>query len=271
MTTAPSSTRRTGSCARSSTASSSSGSVASTFVPQSDDELRRLGRSLGPARAGPRAARDLATECPRGPSPAREAVLPPAADCRGRLPGRRRPTDARCGPPTAGGARLRRPGRSPAPYRGSDQRSHAARGHPADAAAGHAGLVRRRSGAGCGHGWIPAGQRRTRGDARGTCGCCATKAPRRSGWPRCSRRAGLPLSSCVRAPEAVTMFGDDAELVPREPRRRSRPRCSPGVARHDDPVVAAEACPGHAPSRAGPGGDCRHRRPAARPSGWARL
>ncbi len=44
----------------------------------------------------------------------------------------------------------------------------------------------------------------------------------------------------LRAPEAVTMFGDDAELVPRS-REPLETEVLAGVARHDDPVAAAEA------------------------------
>jgi glutamate-ammonia-ligase adenylyltransferase len=43
----------------------------------------------------------------------------------------------------------------------------------------------------------------------------------------------------LRAPEAVTMFGDDAELVPRE-RDPLEAEVLAGVSRHDDPVAAAE-------------------------------
>ena len=42
----------------------------------------------------------------------------------------------------------------------------------------------------------------------------------------------------LRAPEAVTMLGDDAELTPRE-RQPLEAEVLAGVARHDDPVVAA--------------------------------
>jgi [glutamine synthetase] adenylyltransferase / [glutamine synthetase]-adenylyl-L-tyrosine phosphorylase len=42
----------------------------------------------------------------------------------------------------------------------------------------------------------------------------------------------------LRAPEAVTMLGDDAELAPRE-RQPLEAEVLAGVARHDDPVVAA--------------------------------
>ena len=44
----------------------------------------------------------------------------------------------------------------------------------------------------------------------------------------------------VRAPDAVTMFGDDAELVPRS-REPLEAEVLAGVGRHDDPVAAAEA------------------------------
>jgi glutamate-ammonia-ligase adenylyltransferase len=43
----------------------------------------------------------------------------------------------------------------------------------------------------------------------------------------------------VRAPEAVTMFGDDAQLVP-QAREPLEAEVLAGVARHDDPVAAAE-------------------------------
>ena len=126
----------------------------------------------------------------------------------------------------AGGARVRRPGRGAAPHRGADRGRLPARGHPADAAAGAARLVRRPATRtrGC---WLPPGERRARRHAvvsaaaagrdqaaermarvlasaatRPAC-CCGRRKPSRCwpttpSWPASSPSCGPREASAVR-------------------------------------------------------------------------
>ena len=115
------------------------------LLPEGEDDLRRLGRSLG-FRSDP--ARELhervAPAHPRGAPAAREAVLPPAAVC-GRAAARPAgAADARGRAGATRRARLRRPGGGAAPSRGAHDRRQPSRRDPAHAAPGTARLVRRR-------------------------------------------------------------------------------------------------------------------------------
>ena len=107
----------------------------------------------------------------------------------------RLPTDAvrltrRGSPDPAGGPRLRRPGRRAAPHRGADLGRVPAGGHPAHAAAGDAGLVRRRRAAGRRAAGLPAGQRRARGLALVPAAAPGRHQRGRAGWPGCWPPAG---------------------------------------------------------------------------------
>ncbi len=113
-------------------------------VPEDQESLRRLGRSMGMTRRPGRRAREgVAASQPRGPAAAREALLPSAAH-RGRQAADRR------GPAVPGvgqAAACRRSAtrtRSPrcATWRRSPQGVSRIVEHPAGAAAGDAGLVR---------------------------------------------------------------------------------------------------------------------------------
>ena len=138
------------------------------MLPEDPAVLRQVGRALRamhpgvtPQHADP--ADDLigavAQAREPGPAAAREAVLPAAA--RGGGPAARRsgPADPGGGAGTARGARLRRPGRGPAAHLVPHQRRLPTGRHSAHAAAGDAGLVRRRGPARRGPARVPAGQR----------------------------------------------------------------------------------------------------------------
>ena len=148
------------------------------------------------------------------------------------------------------------------------QRGQPPRGHPADVAAGHAGLVCRCPGAGCGL----AGFRRV-SDALGETPWYLRLL--RDEGAAAERMAKVLASSrfatelLARAPDAVTMFGDDAELVPRS-REPLEAEVLAGVGRHDDPVAAADVVRPCAVASW-----CAWRRPTSsaccRPSEWEAL
>ena len=116
-------------------------------VPDDEDDLRRLGRSMGYLKDPVESLEPgLDAPPPRGAPAAREALLPAAA-------GRGRPDPRGGGAALAGGGRgparrprVRRPEGRAAPPRGPHRRGHPDLHDPAHAAAGAAGVVRGRTG-----------------------------------------------------------------------------------------------------------------------------
>ena len=210
---------------RSSTGSSCTQLRRTHVVPEDEDALRRLGRSMGFTK-DPVAELDKEWRAPppRGAAAAREAVLPAAA-ARGRAdPGRRRPG---CRPEAARAAarraRLPDPKARAAPPRGADQPG--SRGpRPiqrtllpvmlewfADAPDPDAGLFgfRRISEAlGSTHWYL----RRS-----------ATRARSPSGWRRLLATSRYATDLLEREPQGVRMLGDD--LAPLSAGGARRPRC----------------------------------------------
>ena len=147
-------------------------------LPEDPAALRRLGRALrrartrsGAAAPAPPSRADPAAELmAQWRQHAREArrlheklFYRPLLDAVARLPADAVAAHPRGGPGPAGSPRLRRPGRRAAPHRGAHLGGIPAGGHPAHAAAGDAGVVRRRRAAGRRAAGLPPGQRRARG------------------------------------------------------------------------------------------------------------
>ena len=164
-------------------------------LPDNEDDLRRLGRSLGLRRSGRRAAEPSGGTPPSGSAGCTSGCS--THRCWTRWPGSRRSelrltTDAAAG--SAEGAGLRRPDGGAAAHRRAQPGRHPAGRDPAAAAAGDARLVRRRArtpitvcsrSGRCPTPWA------TR---RGTCGRCATRGRWPSGWPGSSPPAGTRCS-----------------------------------------------------------------------------
>ena len=132
-------------------------------VPSDEQSLRRLGRSMGLSKDPAESLEQgVGASSPRGPPAAREALLPPAAR-RGRPDPRRGGQAVPAGRRVAaGGARVRRPEGGAAPPRGPHDRGDPDRPDPEDAAAGAAGVVRRRARPGRGALRVPPDQRGAR-------------------------------------------------------------------------------------------------------------
>ena len=154
-----------------------------------------------PQGPGARARQAVALPPARGAAAAREALLPPAA-LRGGQGRRRGPAQPRGRQGAAGRPRLPRPQRRPAPPRGADRRCHPHGADPAHPAAGRCSSGSRthptRTPACSASGGSP----RRWAPRRGTSGCCATRARRRSGWRRCSRPAATPPTCSSASPRA---------------------------------------------------------------------
>ena len=208
-------------------------------MPDDEDELRRLGRSIGlrtdagrgAGRRSGASTRARCAGCTRSCSTGR---------CCRRWRGWR-PDEARltpeAAPVPAGGPRLRGPGRGAAPPRGADGRGEPTGGDPADPAAGAARLVRRRAGPGRRAARLPAAQRRARHDARGTSGCCATRERSRTGWRCCSRAAGTPSTcSAARRRRCACSRTTPTWLLAAGAELLAEVRAA--LARHDDPATA---------------------------------
>ena len=163
-------------------------------LPTGDADLRSLGRALG-MHGDPvgELHLTLATAGHGGAAAAREALLPAAAQAVARLPDdQARLTPAAAPPPRALGY-LDPDGA----LRHLEARSTGvSRRDPADAAAGHARLVRRRRTPtrDCSASARSATRSAPR---RGTCGCC-DETRWRIGWPACSGPAATPPSCCSR-------------------------------------------------------------------------
>ena len=171
-------------------------------MPEDEAALRRLGRSLGYTQGpGARARQAVALPPARGAPAAREALLPPAALRRGQ--GRRRgPAQPRGRQGAAGRPRLPRPQRCPAPPRGADHRVSPARRRssaPCCRSCSSGSRTPPTRTPGCS---ASGGSPRRWARRRGTSGCCATRARRRSGWRRCSRPAATPPTCCSASPRA---------------------------------------------------------------------
>ena len=143
-------------------------------------------RAVARLPAGPRRRVDgrVASPWPRGPAPAREAVLPTPAQGggpAGRRGGAAEPAGRRA---AAGGARLPRPAERPAPSAGPHLGREPARGDPADAAAGHARLVRRCARPRLRPAGLPSGQRGARFDALVPAAAAGRVGRRRAAGPR---------------------------------------------------------------------------------------
>ena len=237
--------------------------VRSHVVPREDEDLRRLGRSMG-FMADP--GKELVEAWQRRAHEVRriheKLFYRPLLDAVARLDS----GQARLTP--AGGPRAPRrpglpgPGRRAEPHRGAHLRGEPAGGDPAHAAAGDARMVRRRAGPGCRPARLPAGQRGPRWDALVPAAAARRVGLRRADGPGAGqqpvrlraaaagpRRRG-PARRCRRAaPPAVRSAHGG---VPGH--RRAVRRCRRGGGRRARP----------APARAVPDRGHRHPRAADR-------
>ena len=303
--------RRTGSCAPSSTGCSCSGCGAPTPCP-TDPARAALARARAGLPGRRRGGDAVEASAPPGsPTPrrcagcTRSCVYRPLVEAVARVPSEALRLTPDGGPGTGwrSSASPTRPARcatsrrSPAGCPGTRRSStpccRCCSSEFADAPEPDRGLL-----------GLPAGLRRARRHARGTCGCCATRARWRCGWPGCSGCPGTSTDLLVRDPEALRLLADDAELVPRTaavpcgrvhrrggrhgtseagwrggpgPRCRRSGRCAAGSCSGSPAPTCSAGAAGLAPAapldvgRGRPGAGRRHRRHARRGAARPRV
>ena len=181
-----------------------------------DEDLRRLGRSMGfmadPGEELVEAWQRQAREVRRIHE---KLFYRPLLDAVARLDrgqARLTPQAAAAAP---GGARLRRPGRGAAPHRGAHLRGEPPGGDPADAAAGDARLVRRRPRPRCRAARRSARSATPWGDALVPAAAARRVGAAAERMARVLATSRYATDLLLRAPEAVALLADDAELRPR--------------------------------------------------------